>query len=158
MFGMIKAEHLSLAGDFGLHNIAYDGWRSSNMEFWWIQKSYIELGFASSDITFLHPSKLHIGLPTIHHLYNIMQAKVPSQWHVSLHIMWYYVIKPYRILKTSYRILKMSCRMVQYSYPIRMIHQNLHPIKIKPTEGLPEVHQCIPRIHRCWSSWKSNNV
>jgi hypothetical protein len=44
--------------------------QSSNMDFWRTKKSYIGLGCASSGITFLRPSKIHIGLETIHYLYN----------------------------------------------------------------------------------------
>ena len=40
------------------------------MDFCRTQESHIGLGFASSDMTFLRPSKIHIGLPSTHHLYS----------------------------------------------------------------------------------------
>jgi hypothetical protein len=63
-----------------------DGSQSSktNMDFWQTQKSYIGLGCVSSDITFLRPSKIHIGLQTIHYLYSdmpIMRSSLDSSWH-----------------------------------------------------------------------------
>ena len=48
---------------------------SFSIEFNGIWKGYIELSFASFNITFLHPIKLYVELLTIHYCYNMLCVK-----------------------------------------------------------------------------------